>query len=147
MSIPKPNQPIPNEAPARPNNDFVGPLPSVLPLEPRMTFSYKDDYFPPCCFDHRFPSFNTVTPDPFSRQGFLPAGAYMFNQNGAVTDYCCGGQVSDERLMTRTTGPKYGATMGACMPRAVQSSVLDVAGSFTPFGVMGDARARSGCFL
>ena len=98
------------------------------------------------CYDHRYPSYNTVSPDPFARQGFLPAGAYSMTKNGSVFDYCTQREYNPADLYIRTAGPKMGVTMGSCLPRAVQSSVNDTAGSFTPFGVMGGAPIR-GCYL
>lgn len=97
------------------------------------------------CFDHRYPSYTTTSPCPYTRQGFLPADSYMFTREGAVYNSCTGRTIPQDALWVKTRGPKYGATMGSCVAHAVQSNVLDYAGSYTPYGVMG--YEPRGCFL
>lgn len=99
-----------------------------------------------CNFDHRYPSYNTVTPT--SRYGFLPLGSYMFTREGSVHNYCSGMDVREQSphhssfsrpsfnrhalFTAHLQGPRYGATMGACVPRAVQSSLIDYTAEFIP---------------
>jgi len=97
------------------------------------------------CFDHRYPSYNSSTSCPYTRQGILPGGSYMFTKEGAVYNYCTGQPIPQGALFARTSGPIYGATMGSCVPRAVQSNTLETAGSYTPYGIMG-AQPRV-CYL
>jgi len=82
-----------------------------------------------CCFDHRFPNENTII-YPDTIQGFLPAGAYGFTENGSVISSCTGTPIPLNSLFTRTDGPIMGATLGACFPHATQSSILNQAGLF-----------------
>ena len=100
----------------------------------------------PCmrCFDMREPSFNTVIYGD-TRKGFLPAGSYNFTQEGTVVDVLNtnGFPLAKGSLLARTNGPLVGATMGSCVARASQSSVLNYAGDFNPIP---SAKAR-GCYL
>ena len=82
-----------------------------------------------CCFDQRFPNENTVL-YPDTMQGFLPAGAYAFTENGSVISSCTGTPIPTNSLYTRTDGPIIGATLGSCFPHAAQSHILDRAGIF-----------------
>jgi hypothetical protein len=103
------------------------------------------------CFDHRYPSYNTINLDNVagqtlpSRRGYLPAGSYQFSKEGAVFDYCNGNTLQGPVKFFTTGGPRYGVTMGACVPRAVQSSLIDKTGGFTTYSVFG-APTR-GCYL
>jgi hypothetical protein len=96
------------------------------------------------CFDMREPSFNTIIYGD-QRKGFLPAGSYGFTQEGTVVDLirANGFPLQKGDLLARTKGPDVGATMGACVPRAVQSGLLNFAGTFNPIP---SARSR-GCYL
>ena len=82
-----------------------------------------------CCFDQREPNYNTVI-YPDTMQGFLPAGAYGFTENGTVISSCTGTPIPQNSLYARTNGPILGATVGACVPHAVQSYTLNKAGLF-----------------
>lgn len=91
-------------------------------------------------FDHRFPSYNTFATSFKTKnnnhnnlRGFLPADSYMFTKEGIVRNYCQKRQIHHDELVVNTGGPIYGVTMGACLPRASQSSVLDFTGYFKPF--------------
>jgi hypothetical protein len=98
------------------------------------------------CFDHRYPSYQSVSPCPYTQRGFLPAGSYAMTQEGAVYNYCKGTVMPKDALYVKTCGPKMGATMGSCIPRASDSSrLLMNTGSFTPYGVMG--YNPRGCYL
>lgn len=94
------------------------------------------------CPDHREPSLNTVIYGD-TRKGYLPAGTYGFTQEGAVVDSITGRMLGPNALLARTQGPRYGATMGACVPRAVQSSLMNQAGWFSPI----PSTLSRGCYL
>ena len=96
------------------------------------------------CFGMREPSFNTVIYGD-TRKGYLPAGSYNFTQEGTVVDMLHGNGFPMQKgsLLARTTGPVFGATMGACVPRSSQSSKLNYAGDFNPIP---SSKAR-GCHL
>lgn len=94
-----------------------------------------------CCYDQREPNYNTVI-YPDTVRGFLPAGAYGFTENGTVVSSCTGTPIPTNSLYTRTSGPILGATVGACVPRAVQSYTLNQAGLFN---VLPSTMARK-CF-
>lgn len=100
----------------------------------------------PCmrCFGMREPSFNTVIYGD-TRKGFLPAGSYGFTQEGTVVDllHSNGFPLQKGSLLARTTGPIIGATMGSCVSRSVQSSILNYAGDFNPIP---SSKAR-GCYI
>jgi hypothetical protein len=83
------------------------------------------------CYDHREPSYNTVVYGD-TLKGFLPAGSYDFTREGTVVSTCTGRPLPEGSLWARTDGPIVGVTMGACVPRAVQSSQLNKAGWFNP---------------
>lgn len=83
------------------------------------------------CYDQRFPSYNTVIYGD-TIKGFLPAGSYDFTQEGTVVSSCNGRPLPQGSLFARTNGPIYGPTLGACVPRSVQSGLLDKAGWFNP---------------
>ena len=83
------------------------------------------------CFTFQEPSMTTVIYGD-TRKGYLPAGSYNFTQEGTVVDSQTGFPMDKDSLFARTTGPIYGATMGSCVPRAVQSSQLNLAGTFSP---------------
>ena len=87
----------------------------------------------PCmqCFDAREPSMTTVIYGD-TRKGYLPAGSYYFTQEGAVVDANTGFPMSPNSLFATCSGPIYGATMGSCVARASQSSILNYTGSFNP---------------
>lgn len=96
------------------------------------------------CYDMREPSYNTIIYGD-QRKGFLPGGSYGFNQEGTVVDLlrANGFPLQKGALVARTKGPDVGATMGSCVPRAVQSGTLNFAGSFNPIPSL---RSR-GCYL
>jgi hypothetical protein len=100
----------------------------------------------PCmrCFGMREPSFNTVIYGD-TRKGYLPAGSYNFTQEGTVVDMLHGNGFPMQKgsLLARTTGPSFGITMGACVPRSSQSSKLNYAGDFNPIP---SSKSR-GCYL
>ena len=100
----------------------------------------------PCmhCFGMREPSFNTVIYGD-TRKGFLPAGSYGFSQEGTVVDmlHSNGFPLQKGALLARTTGPIVGVTMGSCVSRASQSSILNYAGDFNPIP---SSKAR-GCYI
>lgn len=98
----------------------------------------------PCmkCFDFREPNFNTVIYGD-TRKGFLPAGSYNFTQEGRVVNAISGMPLDKNSLFARTDGPIMGPTMGACVSRAVQSPILNHAGSFNPIP---SAKSR-GCYV
>lgn len=83
------------------------------------------------CYDQREPSFNTVVYGD-TIKGYLPAGSYDFTREGTVVSSCNGKPIPPDSLWARTNGPIYGATMGSCVPRSVQSSRLNYAGWFNP---------------
>ena len=81
------------------------------------------------CFDVREPSMTTVLYGD-SHRGYLPAGSYNFTQEGAVVDVNTGFPLSTNSLFANCSGSIYGATMGSCVPRAVQSRVINQSGNF-----------------
>ena len=98
----------------------------------------------PCmsCFDTREPSMTTILYGD-SRRGYLPAGSYNFTQEGAVVDVSTGFPLRKDSLFATCSGPQYGATMGSCVPRAVQSIVLNQSGGFNPI----PSPQSRGCYL
>jgi hypothetical protein len=94
------------------------------------------------CFDTREPSMTTILYGD-SRRGFLPAGSYNFTQEGAVVDVNNGFPLSKDSLFAQCSGPIYGATMGSCVPRSVQSKVLNQSGGFNPI----PSSQSRGCYI
>lgn len=100
------------------------------------------------CFDFREPSYNNIfSLYPNARRGFMPAGGYAFNKEGAIFDSCQGRVLNGDEIFAITGGPFVGVTMGACTPRAVQLSLLDKAGAYTQGSVFGAPNYSRGCFL
>jgi len=93
--------------------------------------SKQEESYKTCCWDHREPAFNTVVYGD-TIKGFLPAGSYNFTSEGRVTSSCTGEPLTESALYARTAGPKFGVTMGACVPTGSQSGILNYTGLFNP---------------